>query len=144
MYYVTYLLVETYTYSKPLKPLLHFRNITDVRTYHSEFIWVGRAMHLGVATLRNKRRFEPRFTSFYERRDFFLSLDTTLQSAATLRITGGTPARPHLQNVAHRKIKGWILLAPEPFSDTPESCRHLPRTKLCKKYLQEIHLTTVL
>jgi len=49
-------------------------------------------MHFSVATLRNKRRFEPRFTSFYERRDFFLSLDTTLQSAATLRITRGTPA----------------------------------------------------
>ena len=49
-------------------------------------------MHFTVATLRNKRRFEPRFTSFYERRDFFLSLDTTLQSAATLRITRGTPA----------------------------------------------------
>jgi hypothetical protein len=40
--------------------------------------------------------------------------------------------RTHLQNVAHRNIKGWILPASERFSDTPASC-HLSHTKLYKK-----------
>jgi hypothetical protein len=102
-------------------------------TYHSEFIWAGRAMHLSVTALRNKRQFEPRFTSFYEWRDFFLSLDTTLQSAATVRITGGTPASSERGASQYQGMNP----ASEAFCETPTSCQ-LSRTKLhknaCKRF----------
>ena len=92
-------------YSKPLKPSLHVSNVTDVRTYHSEFIWVGRRCISALLRFEIKDGLSQDLRLFTREETF--SCHLTLHCSQLPRY-GLHEERPHLQNVALRNIKGWI------------------------------------